>query len=239
MQAGRLRSAWLRFARMPPTVHGRLAWAVVFAVVVAYQGYEIFIVPRGVTRVAMGARAVVAGEIAGASAASQTFETSVAGFNGITFHAAASGAAGDTPVALALYDVAGPDDERFVAGAEFPAAEVAGGRGFTWTFPPIDDPTGRRYRLEIRAPRAEAGHGLGVWATRQPAYPDGRFDVGDAEQWGDLVFATHGRRETLFANRDAVLQHAPGPLRSSIVAGLAFALCNTVLAWFLYGALRP
>lgn len=217
---------------------GRLAWAIAFGAIVAYQGYQIFVHPRGVTRVARPSAAVLVGEIAGASFASQTFKTNVRGFDGITIHAAAHGAAVVAAVDFALYDLTGPGDARLVARARVPAADVLARRRFTWRFPPVDDPTGRRYRLEIRVPEAEPGHGLGVWATREPVYPDGRFDVAGTERWGDLAFTTHGRRATLFANRDAALRHAPGAFRSSIVAGLALAFFNAVLGWFLYTALR-
>jgi hypothetical protein len=219
-----------------PDLLPRLTWSLLFAALLVFQAYVIFVQRHGATATA-GHETRVAGEVAGGVSIRQTFRMAAGGLDGITVHVRPSGMEHAGPVILELAEAG--DDPAGAADAPVYRAVVDTRRvvddpTFTWQFTPLDDSDGRLYALRVSMPAAPFGHGVSLLATRDEHYLDGRFWFDGREQWGDLVLETSARRATTFQRFEHALRDKPWWLRSRVTFGLLFAFYNLALGVVLW-----
>lgn len=236
--------------RRSPTLLAFLIFVTLFGALFVVEGYLLFFRESGVPVVARGDRPRAIGEVAGPSAVVQTFRVDTGGLSGLTVEArpfaqrvtgmvvfslreiepkpAVAAAAPATPPASPVVPA------RPIFRVLKPAAQVVAGDRARVDFDPIEDSKGRMYQLRIEAPDTPAGEGLAFWATRDQALPEGTLTVGGKEEWGDLVFAAHATRATLFRRVEHMLADKPAWLRSRITLGILIALYNWALAAFTW-----
>ncbi len=123
---------------------------------------------------------------------------------------------------------------REVARVVKPAREVVANETFTFSFEPLEDSHGKQYRLDIQAPGVRAGQGIALWAGRGQTYLGGVLAVNGKEQWGDLVFAAHADRASVFRRVEHLLRDKPAWLRSRWTLGTLIVLYNWALAAFTW-----
>jgi hypothetical protein len=224
---------------MPHMRGGRasVAFWVVLAALVAYEGYAFFIKTSGEARnIATAADRHLTGEVAGEAALVQGFVTHADGFDGVDVWGHASGAR--VPQADVVFEIteesASPGvPDPLVARVSVPAAQVVGAQPFHVAIPRVDGSAGHHYKLNISAPRAVRGDGVRFEASG-PAYPEGTLTLGGREEWGDLQFQTTAERTTIYRNVRHLRQSAPGVLRSDVFLVAMFLLFNWALATLLY-----
>jgi hypothetical protein len=167
----------------------RLAPAVLIALLVAFQGYVLFVKRFGETAYLPSAsRESPSLEIAGDAVLGQTFVMGADGLEGITLFPRPSG----TPrgsVHLTLFPGGG---EHPLATQTVPAGTMRA-PSWTWRLPRIADSAGRPFLLYIAVPDARPGEGL-RFAIGEPTDIAGLLAIGGRPQLGDLKFATHARR---------------------------------------------
>jgi len=146
----------------------------------------------------------------------------------------------DRPVSgSAVLSISELDEEgRRVAVVErtVPAADLLATTAYRFDFPAIESSKGKRYEFRLAVPDAPAGHGLGVWVTRDQVYLGGAASFAGREQWGDLAFRAHATRGTVFRRLEEILRDQSAFVRSRIVLGAMFLAYNWALAvfgWYL------
>lgn len=229
--------------RRSPTLPAFLVFVVLFGALFVAEGYLLFFLESGVPTVGRGARPRSIGEVAGGTAIVQTFRVEAGGLSGITVEARPFAQRVSGMVALTLREVAGPvpagtPNAPAAAGPVFrvlkSAPQLVASERVRLDFDPIEESKGRLYQLRIEAPETPAGEGLAFWATRDQALPEGTLTVGGREEWGDLVFAAHATRATVFSRVEHMLADKPAWLRSRVTLGLLLALYNWALAAFTW-----
>jgi hypothetical protein len=221
-------------------------FVVLFGALFSYEVAALFYRETGVPVAERGDRPRLIGEIAGDTVVAQTFVVGAGGLHAVTIEARPFGPDTAGAVEFALTDigradarrasVARPRDDasRPVARLVASAREVVAEERFRFEFPPVEDSKDRQYLLEIKALDAPAGRGIGVWATREQAYEGGILLVDGREQWGDLVFAAHAERATLFRRVEHMLADKPAWIRSRWTLGTLIVLYNWALAAFTW-----
>jgi hypothetical protein len=232
--------------RQSPSRLTKLLFVALIGGALALEAGALFFHRTGVPAIARGERPRLIGEIAGQTVVTQTFRIDVDGFSGLVleaspYHETASGnvvftveefPGGSLPTAGSV----GSTDTapRAVRRVTHAATDVVAVEAFELSFEPIEQSGGRQYRLEVQAPDAPAGQGIGLWATRDQAYRGGLLAVGGVEQWGDLVLTGHATQATLWRRLEHALRAAPAWLRSSWTLAVALVLYNwalVVIAW--------
>jgi len=212
-----------------------VAFALVMALLIAYESYALFIKEAGETRnIASGADRHLTGEVAGDAALVQGFVTHADGFDGIDIWAHAS-RAGGTPQGSIVFAVTEPSGatEQPVARVSYPAAQVVAAQPFHVVIPRVDSSAGHHYKLSITVPQAARGDGVRFEASG-PAYPEGTLSLGGREEWGDLQFRTSAERTTIYRNLRHLRQSAPALVRSDLFLLAMLLLFNSAIAVVLY-----
>jgi hypothetical protein len=122
-----------------------------------------------------------------ATTVSQTFLMPANGLEAVEITAEATRPEVTGDVRLDLYDVT--DGVNFMHGTDVRAADLVKAPVYRFTFPPIDDSEGQRYRIEVRASDPPPA-GVSLRATKGNRYREGTMLINDRERWADLAFAT-------------------------------------------------
>jgi hypothetical protein len=223
-------------------------FAIVLAVVIAYEGYAFFIKEAGQSEnLASPGDWHLTGEVAGNQALVQTLVTHADGFDGLDVwaHASSPTTTPRGPVVFTIFhgetgtDPADPaaivPDSYRVAHVTYPASQIVAAQPFHVTFPRIDASAGRPYIVTIAAPEATRGQGIRFEASG-PAYPQGAMTLGGRQEWGDLQFRTTAERTTIYRNLRHLRQSASAPaiVRSDLFLIAMLLLFNAALASLLY-----
>ena len=164
---------------------------------------------------------------------SQTFLMPANGLEAVEITAETTGPVVTGDVRLDLYDVT--DGVNFVHGAEVRAADLVKAPVYRFTFPPIDDSEGQRYRIEVRASEPPPT-GVSVRATKGARYSGGTMLINDRERWADLAFATFAPAGRSSWNRlTSVEDGTITPLRAYVAIGALaayWAALGLVLRFF-------
>ena len=208
-------------------------FSVVFAALLGVQLYAVFGVQQGVPRSTLGRQRFVAGEVAGGAVVSQTFRIDAPGFHRLRVYPRpfAQSVSGD--VVFVLKEITG-GVERELYRLIRPAAAVVRAGAYDLDFPAIAQSEGRRYRLEVRAPNAPAGQGIGLWATNAERHAGGVLFVHGKEQWGDLAFDASAASSTAYDYLDRPLGGKPWPLSTRWFPAVVFVTYNIGLAGLLW-----
>jgi hypothetical protein len=233
---------------MPPMPQKRRVFAIVLAVLIAYEAYAFFVKEAGQSEnFASKGDWHLTGEVAGDAALVQTLITHADGFDGLDIwaHAASPTATPRGPVVVTIFhgetgtDPANPatvvpEDYR-VARVSIPASQVVAAQPFHVSFPRIDASAGRPFIIHISAPEATRGQGIRLEASG-PTYPQGAMTLGGREEWGDLQFRTTAERTTIYRNVRHLRQSAalPAIVRSDVFLVVMLVLFNAALAALLY-----
>lgn len=229
-----------------PTLLAFLLFVPLCGALFAYQIYALFYKETGVPSAPRAAHAQLVGEVAGGFAVSQTFGVMAGGLSGITISARPFAATVEGDVVFTLTEIgeARPTGAvaevpegfapREVARVVKPAREVVANETFTFSFEPLEDSHGKQYRLDIQAPGVRAGQGIALWVSRGQTYLGGVLAVNGKEQWGDLVFAAHADRASVFRRVEHLLRDKPPWLRSRWTLGTLIVLYNWALAAFTW-----
>jgi hypothetical protein len=208
-------------------------FALVLSVIVGAELYAVFVQQQGVPRSTLGRRRFLAGEVAGAVVVSQTLRMDAPGFHRIRVYAQPFSQPVSGDVIFTLKEIA-RDGERELYRLVRPAASVVRGGSFDVDFPAIAASEGRRYRLEVRAPNAPAGRGIGLWATNEERHAGGALFIDGKEQWGDLAFDAFAASSTAYDYVDRALRGKPWPLSARPFLGAVFVAYNVGLAALLW-----
>jgi len=212
-----------------------LAFWAVMALLIAYQGYALFIHEAGnVSNIASASDRHLTGEVAGDAALVQGFVTHADGFDGVDVWAHASRG---TPRGMVVFDIREPAgaDGAPIARVSVSAAQVVAAQPFHVTIPRVDASAGHHYDLSITAPQATPGDGVRFEASA-PAYPEGKLSLGGREEWGDLQFRTTAERTTIYRNLRHLRQSpsVPAIARTDVFLIVMMLLFNWAIAVLLY-----
>ncbi|MGE3841836.1 MAG: hypothetical protein AB7I50_09640 [Vicinamibacterales bacterium] len=226
-------------SRRPSSI-ASLLFALVCAGLFALEVHVVFVRETGVPSADRGVGARLVGNVGAERAVTQTFRVDAGGFNGFTFEAAPFE---DRPVSgTAVLSIAELDQDgqrELIVERTVPAQDLAATTAYRFDFPPIESSKGLRYEFRLSVPDLPAGHGLGVWMTRDQAYLGGAASFAGREQWGDLAFRVHATRGTVFRRLEEILSDQPLFVRSRVVLGAMFFAYNWALAvfgWYLFFA---
>jgi hypothetical protein len=215
----------------------RRVFAVILAVLIAYEAYAFFIKEAGQSEnIASRSDWHLTGEVAGAAALTQGFVVHADGFDGIDVWAHAS-TPNVPPRGSIVFEITrdAPGGPERVALVTAPATQVLAAQPFHVTIPRVDASAGRPFAISITAPEAARGQGVRFEASG-PAYPQGAMTLGGREEWGDLQFRTSAERTTIYRNVQHLRQSAsmPAIVRSDVFFVVMLVLFNAVLAVLLY-----
>jgi len=210
-----------------------VVFSIALATVLGVQLYAVFGAQQGVPRSTLGRQRFVAGEVAAGAVVSQTLRMDAPGFHRIRIFAQPFSKTVSGDVVFTLKEISG-GGERELYRLIRPAATVVRGDAFDVDFPPIAQSEGRRYRLDVRAPNAPAGRGIGLWATNEERHAGGALFVHGKEQWGDLAFDTYAASSTAYDYIDRPVRGKPWPLSTRWFLGVVFITYNIGLAGLLW-----
>jgi len=218
---------------VPSRVWRLAAFVAVSLAVVGAQVYAVFFAEHGVPRSGRTGRAMLVGEVAGDHEVSQTMALEADGFERIVVHARPYGGSVGGDVVFELKDIVG-GTEGLLFRISRSAAEVIASNAFAIAFPPINNSSGRQYRLDISAPRTPPGQGIALAATSDDSYPGGSLFVDGRERWGDLVFETQAARDTMYRTVEHLLRESQAGVALSWLLGGLFVAYNAALVVFVY-----
>jgi hypothetical protein len=203
------------------------------AVALAVQYRGLFVQRYDVPDIAPGTRPREIALHAGVTVR-QTFRVHAEGMHGLLVVARAGGAGVEGEV---VFGLEARRHDAFVPLYRIvrPAHEVARARRYAIGFPEVDTPRLRDFRLTITAPTVRPEAPLTLFATRAPAYPEGRLHVSDRQIWGDLAFGARARGDTAYAQLRARVRDLPVLGWPGVVPVLVAAY-NVVLALCLWMA---
>jgi len=207
------------------------AFVVAVILLLAAEGYGVFVHRFGLASNASDASAVLSNEFAGETSLAQTFRMGAAGFNRLIFHPRqpAGPAHGRLIVDLVEIDATG---DRPLFQAMLRAEAVAGAERWSVELPERPDSRGRLYRATFSMPDAEPGHGLALMIVQADRYPAGTLHIGGEEQWGDIVFETGAARATVWTNIEHVVGGAGSWKRDlALVAVLLQGVATVILMY--------
>jgi hypothetical protein len=213
----------------------RLALLLIVALLVAYEGYAVFIKTEGQTGfLPEGPDVHLTSEVAGGGPPLVLeFAMRADGLEAIDLypHAAGQPAEGEATFTIVdqIYIGGLMRYTEPVAQVRASAAEMTASTPYRLRLPRIDASAGRHYRLEIALSGARPGHGLRFEAG-WPIYGDARILFGTREEWGDLKFQTVAERTTIARTLTKIRRTAPPILRSSLFWITFLVLFNWALA---------
>jgi hypothetical protein len=212
-----------------------VVFVLVLTTVLGVQLYAVFGQQQGVPHATLGRRRFLAGEVSGGAVVSQTLRMDAPGFHRLRIYPQPVGESVSGDVVFVLREV---PEERILYRIIRPAATVVRRGSFDIDFPAIAQSDGRRYRIEMRAPNAPAGRGIGLWATNDERHAGGALFIDGREHWGDLAFDAFAASSTAYDYLDRPLRDKPWPLSTRWFLGAVFVTYNVGLAAFLWLLIR-
>jgi hypothetical protein len=92
------------------------------------------------------------------------------------------------PLIFHLQEVTEEFRSMDLATVEMDLSEVDNNVWRIFSFPPIQDSSGRRYYFYFESPQAESGEAITAWATAEDSYSSGNLYINHQPQAGDLSF---------------------------------------------------
>lgn len=112
-----------------------------------------------------------------------------------------------------------------------PVTEVFRRSRYEFSFPGIERPAGREFRVSVSLPATPPGQGLTLLTGREDRYGPGRLGIDGRDQWGDLAFDTRATGAVRAGRLDQWLGAYPRWMQSSWLLVAVLLALNAWLLW--------